>query len=233
MAIAAWPTSAFFRLKSLFVKSWNTFLRVGRDKALVKTPPRFYTPSYDTVNGAPYSRIDLFARNGKTKVHARIRFISTLTILRNGSANPSVSRNWSRRKINWYFYLFFAVNILTRFWHIYIYCAFMNYFYLENLFTFYAWLWNTTHLLIILNKKILPRLSYRAKPLFIKEVLMSSNFSPRLFSYDSPLATEQNKQLSDIEILASHTRRSLSVFSSRKRIKKRARSKQVDTVVCT
>lgn len=55
------------------------------------------------------------------------------------------------------------------------------------------------HLLIILNKKLYRELSYIAKPLFIKEVLMSSNFSPRLFSYDSPLAKEQNKQLSDIE----------------------------------
>lgn len=41
----------------------------------------------------------------------RIRLISTLTILRNGSTNPSVSRSCSRRKINLYFYLFFAVNI--------------------------------------------------------------------------------------------------------------------------
>lgn len=200
LAIAARPASAFLRLKSLFVKSWDTFLRVGRDKVLVTTPPRFYTSSYDTVNGAPYSRIDLFARNGKTKVHLESDWLALwLSMLRNDFADPSVSKLEPPQ--NQFIFLFIFRCQYTPFRrHIYIYtCVFINYFYLESLFTFYAWVWNTMHLLIILNEKLYRRLSHKAKPLFIKEALMLSNFSPRLFLYDLPLAKEQYKQVSDIE----------------------------------
>lgn len=46
----------------------------GPRQGPVRTPPRFCTLRYDhTVNGAPYARIDLFARNGKTEDIPRSR----------------------------------------------------------------------------------------------------------------------------------------------------------------
>lgn len=87
-------TPAFLCLKLLF-EIFGYVPACGPRQGPVTTPPRFCTLCCDhTVNGVPYVRIDLFARNGKTEDIPRAESNGTLTIRAwKGSADPPVSTN--------------------------------------------------------------------------------------------------------------------------------------------